>query len=68
VALVLTEEVRAGRVVHESGGYRLVVEAFSADLLAALLALQPTDLDDARFARSGRPAPRSRGNLARSFA
>ena len=68
VALVLGEEIRRGRVVHADGLYVLVPDAFDADVLVALRRLAPPDPDDARFARPGRPVPRVRGNLARSFA
>jgi hypothetical protein len=65
VAVVLAEEVRRGRVVHENGGYRIVEERFPADVLAALIRLALPDPDHSGAARPGRPTART---LARSFA
>jgi hypothetical protein len=64
VAVVLAEEVRSGRVVRDLDGYRLVEERFDADVLRALRAIAPPDLDHSRPIRRAAPV----GALARSFA
>jgi hypothetical protein len=68
VAAVLAEELRAGRVVHEDGGYRLVASAFAPGVLAALARLSPSDLDHSRSIRRVRLDARPTGDLARAIA
>jgi hypothetical protein len=68
VANVLAEEVRAGRVVRDLDGYRLVEERFPADVLAALRALGPPDPDHSRPVKRSRLSVRPTGELARAFA
>jgi hypothetical protein len=67
VELVLAEEVRLGRVHVEAGGYRLAVEEFAPDLLAALARLGPPDPDGSGSARRVHVGARPSGQLARSF-